>query len=480
MMISAIPSVKKTLYAIGTSCLFVISPLSSADSLLEIYQKALENDPQLKADKANYDAGMENKKIGLAGLLPSISGSVEHGRSDQESDGQTFAGGIPVGGGGRSKTDTLSTNYSVSLTQPLFDMGAWYSFQRGGVQSESAEVQFEADQQSFIIRVADAYFNVLRAIDGLETATAEQRANESQLEQAKQRFEVGLTPITDVHDAQAAFDGARATTLDARGQVGIAYEALEVLTGSAEDAVLPLSGDFPVTNPTPASRSDWVDFALENNYALKSAKLNAETSRLNAKVSASRHLPTLGLSATYSDRDSENDRTAYATNPPSSSKSTSDSTSETTSIGVRLSIPIYSGGGTSAQRRQAYDQYLRAQELYNLQQRNTIQSARSLHLSVETSVATVNARQQQIISSTSALEATQAGYDAGTRTLVDVLLAQRTLYQAQRAYSDALYNYILNTLRLKEAAGNLSPEDIIELDRALDAANPATRSSFEQ
>ncbi|GAB1265471.1 TolC family outer membrane protein [Aurantivibrio infirmus] len=476
MMISAIPSVKKTLYAIGASCLFVISPLSSADSLLEIYQKALENDPQLKADKANYDAGMENKKIGLAGLLPSISGGASYTDSsaDNSRTGPNIVNGVVITPQATSKSssDTTSTGYSVSLNQPLFNMGAWYGYQRGGVQNKAAEVQFQADQQSFIIRVADAYFNVLRAIDGLETATAEQRANESQLEQAKQRFEVGLTPITDVHDAQAAFDGARATTLDARGQVGIAYEALEVLTGSAEDAVLPLAGDFPVTNPTPAAREDWVEFALENNFALKTAKLSAESSRLNAKIRSSAHLPTLSFSASYRDGDSDTDS--------SLSPFPTASEGETTEFGVSLSVPIYSGGSVSAQRRQAYDQYLRAQELYNLQQRNTIQSARSLHLSVETSVATVNARQQQIISSTSALEATQAGYDAGTRTLVDVLLAQRTLYQAQRAYSDALYNYILNTLRLKEAAGNLSPEDIIELDRALDAANPATRSSFEQ
>lgn len=458
----------------GTACLFVISPLSSADSLLDIYQKALENDPQLKADRANFNAGMENKKIGLSNLLPTISGNASY--TDTTSGGARTGPNIVNNvlispqATTKSSTDKTSTNYSVTLSQPLFNMEAWYGYKRGGVQNEAAEVQFQADQQSFIIRVADAYFNVLRAIDNLETAVAEQRANASQLEQAKQRFEVGLTAITDVHEAQASFDGATATTLDARGQVGITYEALEVLTGSAHDSVLPLSEDFPVTNPSPAGRGDWVDFALKNNFALKTAQLNAKSARLSAKIRSSAHLPTLGFTANYRDLDS--DEQSSVSQFPTITEG------DSTELSVSLNVPIYSGGSKSAQRRQAYDQYLRAQELYNLQQRNTIQSARSLHLSVETSVATVNARQQQIISSTSALEATQAGYDAGTRTLVDVLLAQRTLYQAQRAYSDALYNYILSTLRLKEAAGNLSPEDIIELNRSLDVANPATRSSF--
>jgi len=473
MMISA-NSMKKTLYVMGTACLLVISPLSSADSLLDIYQKALENDPQLKADRANFNAGMENKKIGLANLLPTIQGGASYtdSSSDNARTGPNIVNNVVITPQAttESSTDTTSTGYSITLNQPLFNMAAWYSYQRGGVQNEAAEVQFQADQQSFIIRVADAYFNVLRAIDNLETAVAEQRANASQLEQAKQRFEVGLTAITDVHEAQASFDGATATTLDARGQVGITYEALEVLTGSAHDSVLPLTSDFPVTNPNPAARGDWVDFALKNNFALKSAQLNAKSSRLNSKIRSSAHLPTLGFSASYRDFDSD---TEVNVSPfPNASEGNS------TEFSISLSVPIYSGGSVSAQRRQAYDQQLRAQELYNLQQRNTIQSARSLHLSVETSVATVNARQQQIISSTSALEATQAGYEAGTRTLVDVLLAQKNLYQAQRAYSDGLYSYILSTLRLKEAAGNLGPEDIIELDRALDAANPATRSSF--
>lgn len=456
------------------ACLLLAGSCAQADTLVEIYEMALENDPQLKADEAAYRAGLEQKAIGRAGLLPSLNASASYSESSREEEGT----GPDADNQGNffvrpidSERSGDSTGIDATLSQPLFNMNRWYTYKRGSVLSDQASVQFLADQQSFVIRVADAYFNVLRAIDTLETARAEERATMSQLEQTQQRYEVGLTAITDVHEAQAAADGARASALQAEGNLGIAYEALEVLTGEVHNSIAPIQDNFPVQNPTPADRAEWVEMALKTNYQLAAAKLSADSAQYSAKAAKADHYPTLGASLNYSSSDSYGEVEGVAI--------PSDSTTESTSIGVRLDIPIYNGGGTSARRRAAYQDYYRARELYNKAHRDTIQSTRSLHLSVETSAATVDALEQQIVSSTSALEATQAGYEVGTRTLVDVLLAQRTLYQAQRNYYDALYNYILSTLRLKEAAGVLSMDDMEELNQWLDTVNQIQRSQLQ-
>lgn len=428
----------------GLACSLLLFGQAHSETLEEIYELALENDAQLRADRAAYRAGKESYNQGRAGLLPNISASGRYSDTDEDLD------------------NTDSTIWSATLTQPLFNMASWYSFKQGKVGSESAEVLFAADQQTFLLRVAEGYFNVLRAIDNLETALAEEKALNSQLEQTKQRFEVGLTAITDVHDSQAAYDSATATTLQSRGQLGIAFEALEVLTGQPATSVAPIAENFPVKNPEPLDRKEWVNFALENNLTLKRAKLNVESSEFSSKISKSGHLPTVTGSIDYTDQDIMGAQSDRAT------------------VGISLNIPIFSGGATSSRSRQAYQNYVQAKELYNNAQRNTIQSARSSHLLVETSVATVNAREQAIISSQSALEATQAGYEVGTRTLVDLLLSQRSLYQAQRAYYTALYDYIINTLRLKEAAGMLGPQDILELNEHLAVNNQVSRAQYER
>ncbi len=452
--------------------LFSISPLQ-AETLEEIYQLALENDHQLKADIAAYEAGKENLTIGRSGLLPQINAQASYSESDGKSIGyQSVANGTI-----KSEVETENEAYSLSLTQPLFNMAAWFGYQQGKSLSQQAEAQFSADQQSLIIRVSEAYFTVLRAIDNLTTARAEEKALGHQLEQTKQRFEVGLTAITDVHEAQAAYDNATATTLEARGNLAIAFEGLEVLTGQQHEQVAPLVEDFPVTNPTPMERSEWVDFALNNNYTLEVAKYNAEAFEDNARATASNHLPTLTAIYNYTDLDDSNIDVKVGGNLVFEPDSR---TRDQSVIGLQLDVPIFSGLRVSGQRRQAYSQAMQAEEIYNQTQRDIIQGARSLHLSVVTNVAQVNARQQAITSSKSALEATQAGYEVGTRNLVDVLIAQQNLYQAQRNYDDSRYAYIINMLRLKEVAGNLTPEDVLQLNRWLDAQKQVDRSVYEE
>ncbi|WP_053094175.1 TolC family outer membrane protein [Cellvibrio sp. pealriver] len=442
--------------------LFSLAPLTaSANSLLDVYELALQNDAQLKADKAAYEAGLQNKTIGRAGLLPQINAKAQYSNSDEDSVNRL--------NNTTSPTDLDSKGWDVTLNQPLFDMSAWYVYKQGAKLSEQAEAQFGADQQSLIVRTAEAYFNVLRSIETLEATIAEEKALAKQLEQTKQRFEVGLTAITEVHEAQAAFDSARASTLEARGNLGISYEALEVLTGKPEDNVAPLSAKFPVVTPTPANRAEWVEFSLKNNYNLKASKLQAEASLQNAKANRSNHLPTLGATLGYSDYDADG----------ISNGNPLDNSTDGTSLNVRLDIPIYSGGATTGRSRQAYAQYNQAHELYNSTQRNVIQNTRALHLSVETDVAAVQARKQAIVSNQSALEATQSGYEVGTRNLVEVLLAQRNLYQARRDYSNALYDYVIDTIKLREVAGMLTPADVQEIDKWLLDDSLVSRSQYE-
>ncbi|MBK8186378.1 MAG: TolC family outer membrane protein [Cellvibrio sp.] len=449
---------KKTKLSLLIGLMTFLPLTTQANSLLDVYELALQNDAQLKADKARYDADKEYQYLNRAGLLPTVTANASVTTGDSEStDKLTNI---------TTTTDSDGQSWDISLNQTLFDMSAWYSYKQGKKLSAQAEAQFGADQQSLIVRVATAYFNVLRSVDILEASIAEEKAYGKQLEQTKQRFEVGLTAITEVHEAQAAYDSALAGKLEAQGNMEINYEALEVLTGKPEDQVAPLMATFPVIEPTPTNRADWVEFALKNNYGLKAAKLRADAQLDKAKSNKADHLPTLGANIKYSDSSRDINGSPFDTN-------------EGTSASINLKVPLYSGGLTSASTRQAYAQFTQYQETYNKTQRDVIQGARASHLSVETGVARVQARKQAIVSSQSALEATQSGYEVGTRNLVEVLLAQRNLYQARRNYSDALYDYVIDTVKLREVAGMLTPADVQEIDKWLLKDKLVNRSQYE-
>lgn len=444
--------------------LFSLTSISAtASTLVDVYQQALENDTLMRANEARYQAGKEYSRIARAAMLPEIDLNASYTKNDQDTtDNLTNI---------ESSTDSTNKSWSANLSQTLFDMSVWYQYKRGNILSEQAEAQFGADQQDLIVRVAEAYFNVLRAIDHLEASIAEENALAQQLNQAKQRFDVGLIAITEVHEAQASYDSATAATLQARGLVGIRFEELEVITGREERGIAPLAADFPILPPSPADRSEWVEFALQNNYLLKASRLNAEASHQNAKATSADRLPTVRANASYTESDNDGDAaTPGSVNP-------FDRTVEGSQIGVSLNVPLF-GRARTALTRQAYASYTEAQELYNNTQRNTIQTARSLHLTLETDVARVKARKQAIVSNQSALEATQSGYEVGTRNLVELLLAQRNLYQARRDYSDALYDYVIDSFKLREVAGILTPADIQAVDKWLQANRLKRRDDF--
>ena len=343
-------------------------------------------------------------------------------------------------------------------------MPSWYSFKSGKALSDSAQAQFAADQQSLIIRVSEAYFNVLRAYDNLQTRSAEQRAIQRQLEQTRERFEVGLLPVTDVHEAQAVFDDAAVNSLEARGALNIAFEGLQVLTGRDHEALAGLTETFMATNPEPLSNQEWVDFAIGNNFQLKVAELGKDAAYNSAKAAAAARLPKITGRASYYETDAH----SISYTDGISSAGPIESQQDGHSFVVSVTMPIWMGGSVDAKRRQAKQRSIASNEGYTATKRNVIQASRSLHQLVLTNTARVKARKQSITSADSALQATQAGYEVGTRNIVDVLVAQRSVYQARRSYANARYDYILSMMRLKEVAGQLAPDDIYQLNGWLD------------
>ena len=446
---------------------FLATQISVADTLTHIFESALQNDPVLRAARASFQADRENSNIARGALLPQLSISAEYSQTEMNDDSRSVI--IDDGATLESVTtgliDTDETSYGVSLSQAIFDLPAWYSFQSGKALSESAKAQFSADQQSLIIRVSEAYFSVLRAYDNLQTRDAEQRAIQRQLEQTRERFEVGLLPVTDVHEAQAVFDDAAVNSLEARSALNIAFEGLEVLSGESHQTLAGLKQDFAVSNPDPLSAQAWVDYAIGNNFQLKVAQLGKDAAYNSAKAAAAARLPVISGRASYFDTESDGTRLS---NPFESQQ-------DGHSFVVSVTMPIWLGGSVDAQRRQAKQRSIASSENFVAAQRNTVQAARSLYQLVLTNAARVKARKQSITSANSALQATQAGYEVGTRNIVDVLLAQRTLFQARRNYSNARYDYILSMMRLKEVAGQLSPEDVYQLNAWLDPQLAITR-----
>lgn len=451
---------------------------AQADTLQDIYELALRNDARLKAAEATYRANLEVEKQARGALLPQIVGEASYTDSTVR---QTTVG---VDNSlntirQRSRISTERELWSVSLNQPLFDLPAWFAFQSGRQTSLQAEAQLAADQQDVIVRVAEAYFNVLRAQDNLEASRAEERAVQRQLEQTQQRFEVGLIAITDVHEAQAAYDNTVVLRLTDEGNLATAYEALTTLTGQGHANLWPLDTEFPVVNPEPLERADWVDFALEHNFALRAARHEAEASRQTATSRRMEHLPKVTGSLGYTDESIDGSR---RTRPPTAFATSPDADIESEVMAIHLRMPLFSGGQISAQRRQAHELYNAALQRSIDAQRGVIRDARAQHISVVTDVARVRARQQAIVSSQSALDATQAGYEVGTRNIVDVLQAQRNLFASMRDYANARYDYIINQLRLKQVAGLLSPQDVLDLNGWLvqpDAPTANTYRDFE-
>lgn len=464
---------KRTAVALSSLALFLASAGLQADSLRDIYELALENDAQLKAEEATYLARRETENLGRSALLPQVSGSYSYQNLDSESSSQSpnlELPGFPLEEVNQD-TDVDVEGYRFSLQQALFDLPAWFSFQSGKEVTKEAEATFASNQQNLIVRVIEAYLGVLRAQDNLSASRAQERAFERQLEQTQQRFEVGLIAITDVYEAQAARDLAQVERIEDENDVQVALERLSVLTGQRHSNLNVLKENFPINPPDPIDRAAWVDFALANNFSLQAIKYREEAARQSAKANKMEHAPRVAGIIEYSDFETDG---SLDLDPEQSYIGPPDSDEEETVWGVTLSMPLYTGGAVSANRRKAAQEFNAAREERINQTRNTVTQTRSLHMTVMSNVSRIAARKQSIVSSKSSLDATQAGYEVGTRNVVDVLNAQNTLFSAQRDYANSRYDYIINLMRLKEQAGLLSPADVITLDSYLEVPPPPT------
>lgn len=417
-----------------------------ANGLIDIYSIAKSQDTDIRQAEANYNASIQARPIARAALLPQINLSAETSDNKLETEGQTFG----VAG---ADVDFNSHGYSLRLTQSLYNHEFYVQLRQAKNTVAKAQVELDNSKQELILRVTELYFNVLAAQDDLRFATAEKDAINRQREQAENRFEVGLIPITDVKEAQSSFDRSVAREIDAQIALELAVDALAVVTGERLEnlnSLKTLSTNMQLLRPDPDSVADWINTALNQNLALLINEYDTKIAQQEIKRNQSQHLPTLDIVAAYNDSDSGG---------LTGSRKTEDSR-----IGLELNFPIFQGGRTYYQTKESQYLYQAALQANEKIRRETTRDTRDAYHNVVAGVSRVNAFNKAVESAEVAAEATEAGFEVGTRTSVDVLLALRTVFEAQRDFSRSRYDYLLDTLRLKRSAGTLSADDLLQID----------------
>ncbi len=419
--------------------LFLLVSTTHAEDLMTVYQLAVQNDPQLQAAKEQLEAARESKSLARSQLLPTIGVGATY--DSVRRDLKTL-NGTPVD----TSNSYKETGLGLSLTQPLFRRDRFLQLEQADSTIAQAEAEYASSQIDLMVRSTTAYFDILSAEDDLRVAKAEREATGRQLEQAQQRFDVGLIAITDVHEAQAAFDAARASEIAAENSLDNAWEALyEIIGPQPKRNLAKLGEELLLKPPVPNDLQAWSDTAQQQNFGIIAANASLESLRKEVDVSKAGHYPTLDLVGGYNISRSDSETATEA---------------DLGSIGLSLEVPIYTGGAVSAKTRQARANYRAAQQSVDQTRRAVNRQVRDAYRGVLSTISQVEALKAATISAQSALESTQAGYDVGTRTIVDVLNVQRNLFSSQRDYLNSRYGYILNGLSLKSAAGTLSEEDL--------------------
>ena len=432
---------------------FFFSVNIEADSLLDIYNDALENDPQYKSAEFSYLSGKEIKVQGRAALLPNISINAQTNWNEYYQNGEL-------------RNEYNNFNTSARLSQPLIRLDSWFKYRQSKFLTDAAEADFAYSQQALIVRTAELYFNVLRAIDNLSAARSEEKAIKKQLDQIRQRYEVGLSAVTEVQEAQLAFDLSLASRTRVEGEVYTAKESLNALVGREIISLDGLVNDLNVSNPVPASKEEWARKAVENNFRLQAANLRKFASKNNARSVASNHLPKVDIVGIQTESET-NQYSFDGFNTGGGFNITVPDETQRDTYSLQLSMPIFQGGAVISRTKQAYAESNKSSEDALFTERNVIQDVRSQYSNVVTLVANLRAQKQAVISASSALEATRVGYEVGTRNIVDLLQAEKNLYSAERNLSNAKYDYLITTLRLHLAAGTLTPENLIEINNLL-------------
>lgn len=441
---------KKTLSTLIIAIASAITSVNAqAEDLLSVYQQALLNDTVVLKAQAQYEIVKEDIEQARAVLLPQINVSGSY------TDGEREA----YDSGSKLTTEFNSLGYGASLNMQLYHHDSWLRLNLAEKSAHQSDLTYQVAKQELILRVTKAYFALLSAKDNLEFAKAEKAAIARQLEQTKQRFSVGLTAITDVHEAQAQFDNAVTEEIRAENSIYNAEEELRVITNAYPRNINILNTDrFSTTAPSPNSADEWQKTAEAKNLDLITAKVGIDISKQNIDAARAGHYPTLDFGANYNSKEDE-------TNGNSDAPRLDDY-----SIGITLNVPIYAGGAVESSVRQAQKRFVLASQDLIQTHRGIVRTTRNAYNTVIASISGIRALEQSVLSTTKALEATEAGFEVGTRTIVDVLDSTRNLYNAKRNLSSTRYAYIQNVLLLKRAGGTITDEDITAINSGLIAS----------
>ena len=429
------------------------STLSQAENLMQVYQQARLSNPELRKSAADRDAAFEKINEARSPLLPQLGLGADY----TYSNGYRDANGV----------NSNATSASLQLTQTLFDMSKWRALT---LQEKSAGIQdvtYQTDQQTLILNTATAYFNVLNAIDVLSYTQAQKDAVYRQLDQTTQRFNVGLVAITDVQNARSQYDTVLANEVTARNNLDNAVEQLRQVTGNYYPELASLNVDGFKTNK-PQAVNALLKEAENRNLSLLQARLSQDLAREQIRLAQDGHLPTLGLTASTGVSD-----TSYngsKTNLPQYD----DSNMGQNKIGLNFSLPLYQGGMVNSQVKQAQYNFVGASEQLESAHRSVVQTVRSSFNNINASISSINAYKQAVVSAQSSLDAMEAGYSVGTRTIVDVLDATTTLYNAKQQLANARYTYLINQLNVKSALGTLNEQDLVALNNTLGKPIPTS------
>jgi outer membrane protein len=449
------------------SALLLLSLPVEGANLNDVYASALDHDPVLGAAKQNYEARKEVVPQARSALLPNVSAGVYTAWNEREFPGATFVDTDPGSPTFGQTLDVPKDEYNehawqAQLQQPLFDAQSYFTYRGATDRRKQAEYDYSSAEQNLIVRVVQAYLDILRAQAAVESSQAEEEAVKRQLEQVQQRFDVGLVAITDVLEARAAYDAAAVRRIQAEGDQSIFFETLSTLTGSRYSQIDRLAETLPIADPEPTDPEEWVDTALDTNPSVLAARKQVDAAREDLRASQSGHLPYVDTTVTYSE---------FSTG----GRSFLGDQTDTTVYRLNLNVPVYQGGFTQSRVRESRSRLLQTEEILRDTEWSVTRDTYNLLRAVATDVVRVTARIRAIKSAESALEATQTGYEVGTRNIVDVLQAQQRLYLSQYDYADSRYRYVNDLLFLRQTAGTLSAADVERLNSFSDAANPVIR-----
>ena len=423
---------------------------AAASDLLQVYRDARGFDAQYAAARHALEAGREKLPQGRALTLPTVSlaGNATNTRIDSTPANSAVSAPFI--------REARAYGYTLSFSQPLYRPQNTIQFDQAGFQVKQAEAVYGQAGQDLVVRVAQAYFDVLASLDTLGLVRAQKTAIAEQLAQAKRNFEVSTATITDTHEAQARFDLSSAQEISAQNDLDNRTRALQQFTGKSYDKLTPLRADVKLSPPNPNNIQAWAELAEKQGYPVQIQEALTELAKLEAKRNSAAHYPTLDLVASY----------GY-TSQTASALASIGSNFTTGVFGVQVAVPLYAGGSLNSREREAAANYEKSkQDLENARRSNALASQQT-YLGVINGIAQIGALEQALVSSQSALDSNKLGYEVGVRINIDVLNAQQQLFSTRRDLAVARYNTITSHLRLKAAAGSLKEEDLEEVNRAL-------------